>query len=348
MHCNDSWKYIENSLHPTDLPYPYHLIATSLHYFSLYIIISIILPSSTAIIVSIFIIQFSASLATLYLLYSFFLETFELDTRSSLVLIFIFDFIFISPYLLLATSEILFLFYQMLAWTCLVRQKYFFATISTAMTFALRFNGAFFVVGVILVLFLKWWKKRDLSPRLFTGVAVTGIIMFIIGFSSYILSWIYRGDFWLPLTTQIMKYQTMQEYATEGALSLPFLWWPTYFQYAIMSNSHIQLVLLMMAVFTFGLGFFSLLSLYKWSKRDVNEYVISLLFIYLCGFLGLNVVVSGRNFSRFLSYTFPIFSVIPIWLREHHLSSFTLVIFVIGAGIWGLFFNIIWWLTYPF
>ena len=124
-----------------------------------------------------------------------------------------YDFIFISPFLLLATSEILYLFYQILAWTYLMRRQYFFAAIATAMTFALRFNGAFFVVGVVLVFFLKWWKTKERSLRFLINVGLTGILMFVVGFSSFILSLLFSGDFWLPLTTQVVKYRNQNLYA---------------------------------------------------------------------------------------------------------------------------------------
>ena len=345
-YCNDSWRFIENSLNPTHPPYPYHPIATSLHYLVLYNIFSVILPSSVALVLSVFIIQFSASLITLYLLYNLFFEIFHLDRRQGLVLVFIYDFVLISPYLLLATSEILFLFYQMLAWTCLVRRHYFFAAISAAITFALRFNGAFFVVGLVLVLFLRWYEVKDISPRLLINVGLTGIMMFIIGFSGFLLSWLFNNDFWLPLTTQSVKYQATQGYVTNGAFSLPFFWWVTYFQYVILSNIPIESIYLIMAVITLGLGFFSLYLLLNWRKRQKSEHSTSLLLFFICGLLGVNIIVAGSNFARFLSYTFPIFPVIPLFSREYHLSFFLLLILTIGAGIWGIFFNIIWWTAY--
>ncbi|MHA2244528.1 MAG: hypothetical protein ACXADY_06130 [Candidatus Hodarchaeales archaeon] len=334
-------------MNPTHPPYPYHPIATSLHYLVLYIFISVLFPSKLAMILSIFIVQFSVSLITLYLLYNFFLESFHLDIRQSLVLVVFYDFIFISPYLLLAASEILYLFYQILAWTYLLRRQYFFAAIATAMTFALRFNGVFFVVGVVLVFFLKWWKTKDKSLKFLIKVGLTGIPMFIVGFSSFILSLLFSGDFWLPLTTQVVKYQTRQEYAAEGALSLPFLWWPTYLQYVILSNSLIESIYFMMAIIALVLGFFSLYALLKWSRQDNTEHPYSLSILFVCGFLGVNTVVSGSNFARFLSYTFPVFPVIPLLLRSYDLSSRNLLILLIGSGIWGLLYNIIWWMSYP-
>jgi hypothetical protein len=215
------------------------------------------------------------------------------------------------------------------------------------MTFALRFNGVFFVVGVVLVFFLKWWKTKDKSLKFLIKVGLTGIPMFIVGFSSFILSLLFSGDFWLPLTTQVVKYQTRQEYAAEGALSLPFLWWPTYLQYVILSNSLIESIYFMMAIIALVLGFFSLYALLKWSRQDNTEHPYSLSILFVCGFLGVNTVVSGSNFARFLSYTFPVFPVIPLLLRSYDLSSRNLLILLIGSGIWGLLYNIIWWMSYP-
>lgn len=215
------------------------------------------------------------------------------------------------------------------------------------MTFALRFNGAFFVIGMFLILFLKWWKTKEISLRLVISIVFSGILMFIVGFSSFILSWLFRGDFWQPLTSQSMQYQIMHEYATDGALSLPFLWWPRYIQYVLQSNSTFELLSLILALISLGLGFFSLYKLYRWLKDENTEYPYSLSLIFLCGFLGLNFIVSGRDFSRFLSYTFPIYPVVPLTFRDHDFSSLILLIVVIGAAIWGLFFNIVWWMTYP-
>lgn len=345
-YCNDSWRFIANSLNPTHPPYPYHPIATSLHHHVLYKIISVIIPSTPAITLSVLIVQFSASFLTLFLMYYLFLESFHLDTRLGLVLIAFYDFIFISPYLLLASSEILFLFYQVLAWTCFVRRQYFFAALATAMTFAIRFNGAFFLIGMILVFFLKWWKTKDISLRLLINLGLIGILMFIVGFSSFILSWFFRGDFWLPLTAQTIKYQSIFGYVENSPLSVPFLWWITYFQWVLLSNLSFELLYLIMGVFSLGLGFLSLYTLLKWSKKENREFQYPLTLIFICGFLGTNIVISGSNFARFLSITFPVFPVFPLWLRDHTPSSLQRYLLLVGAGIWGLLFNIIWWMTY--
>lgn len=345
-HCNDSWRFIANTLNLEQPPYPYHLLGTSIHYFIPYMIISVFIPLLPAITLSILIVQFLASLLTLYLLYQFFLETFHLPTQHALVLIALYDFVFISPFLLLAVSEILFLFYQLLAWTLFVRRRYFFSAIATAMTFALRFNGAFFVLGIVLVLFLKVWKSKVISAKLFVKVVITNILMFIIGFSSFIVSWFALGDFWLPLTSQSLKYQNSQGYASDGVFSMPFLWWITYFQWVVQSNSLIEIIYFILAVSTLVLGLISLYGLLKRLKEDDSELLFILTLIFICGFLGINFIVSGSNFARFLTYMFPIFPIFPLWLRNRNLSNFHIFILLFGSVIWGLLFNIGWWLTY--
>lgn len=140
---NDSLRYITNMLNPTSPPHPYHLLGTNLHYLVICIPLSLFFPSNFAITLAILLIQFVASLLSLYLLYFLFKDFFHLTPRKSLLLVFILYFIIISPYLLHATSEVLFLFYQLLAWTLLIQRRFFSAALVASITFALRFNGVF-------------------------------------------------------------------------------------------------------------------------------------------------------------------------------------------------------------
>lgn len=346
-HCNDSWRFIANTLNLEQPPHPYHPLGTSFHYYVPYMIFSIFVPLIPAITLSILIVQFFASLLILCLLYQFFLEIFQLTSKQSLVLVAVYDFLFISPFLLLAVSEILFLFYQLLAWSCFIRRHYFFSAIATAMCFAVRFNGAFFVVGMLLVFIIKGWKSEVISLRLLIKVGITTILMFIIGFSSFILSWAVFGDFWLPLKAQSLEYQKFQGYASAGLFSIPFSWWPSYFQWVVLSNSLFELLYFILGIFTLVLGLASLYKLFKWQSEDNTEYKYNLTLIYVCGFLGVNLLVSGSNFARFLSYTFPVFPIFPLWLLNRYLRDFDIFVLLFGSTIWGILFNVGWWMTYP-
>lgn len=73
---NDSPSFIDNMLHPTPPPRPYHLLGTSLHYLIIYIPLSVFFPSNFAITLAILFIQFSASLLSLFLLYNLFEDCF--------------------------------------------------------------------------------------------------------------------------------------------------------------------------------------------------------------------------------------------------------------------------------
>jgi hypothetical protein len=312
-----------------------------------YAFFSAFIPSLPALIFSVLIVQFSASLLTVYLLYHFFLENFSLDVRQSILVVIFIDSIFLSPFLILAVSEILFIFYQILAWTCFLRGRYFFAALSTAMTFALRFNGAFFVVGMFLMFFLKWWKSQDISPRLLLKTGVTLLLMFIVGFSSFIITAFGFGDFWLPLTSQLEYYLSDLEYVGGSVFSIPFLWWLRYIQWVIVSGSLMELLFLITTLATLVLGIFSLYALYKWMKEDRVEQRTQLPLLFVCGFLGANFIASGSNFARFLSFVFPVFPIFPLLIRNHNLSSRNQLILFIGSGIWALLFNIGWWMSYP-
>lgn len=346
---SDSAKFIANTLNLTPPPYPYHPIATSLHYFFFFVIFSVIFPENLAITFAVLLIQFTASLLALGLLYQQFIDTFHLTSRNSLILTAFYDFIFISPFLLLATAEVLFLFYQVLTWMLIVRKYYTFAAITTAMTFALRFNGAFFVIGVLLIAGNSWWKNRSFSLGLIARGIATGIVMFLVGFSSFIWSLYFNGDFWLPLTFQYEVFQMWGGYIGNKVASLPFLWWPIYIQWVLDSNSPLELIFLVNSFIILLLGLISLTMLIvniKKSNDPGDESWLNLTLLYFCGFLGNNIIVAGRNFPRFLSYTFPVFPVFPIMLRNHNLTSICQIVVVLGSGLIGLLMNTGWWMSF--
>jgi hypothetical protein len=345
-HCNDSWKFIANTLNPTPSPYPFHLIATSIHYLILYLILSMITSPQLALTLSILIIQFTASLLTIYLLYQFILHSFGLSNRQCLLLVAFYDLIIISPFLLLATSEILYIFYQLLSWTFLVRQRYSCAAIAAAMTFALRFNGAFFVVGILLVFFLKWWKTKKVSPKLLVSFCTTATVMFVVGFSSFILSWYASRDFWLPMNSQKEYYLRFIDPVSDNVFTVPFLWWPRYSQQALLSNSLPELLFYLTAVLALALGFMSLYMLIRWSKEENTELQHMLTIFFCSSFLGNNFVASGLNFARFIGISFPLFPVFPIWLKDKNLSKVSYYTLLLLSGIIGLSINIGMWLVY--
>jgi hypothetical protein len=227
-YANDSWKFLANTLNPVNPPYPYHLVATSLHFLLPYSIASLVFPPNLALQLSVLLIQYLAALFAVFLLYNFLFEFFKLNTNECLVLIVAFEFLFMSPFLILASSEILFLFYQMLAWTFFYHRRYFIAAIAASMTFALRFNGAFFIIGLILLYFVKWWKEKDLDMTQIIKIGITIVIMFFIGFSSFIQSWIVYNDFWLPLTYQNVVYRRFLDTKADEIFSIPFFWWLDY------------------------------------------------------------------------------------------------------------------------
>jgi hypothetical protein len=251
-----------------------------------------------------------------------------------------------SPFLLLASSEILFLFYQMLAWTFFTRQKYFFAAITSSMTFALRFTGAFFIIGLFLALAMKWWNKKDLSLNFAIKIVITSIIMFLIGFISFIQSWIVFNDFWLPLSLQNYVYQRVLNIKANEIFRIPFLWWLDYAYLIVHSSSIFELANFILGVLTFGLGLISIYKLIRWTQKERLEYQFKLTIIFLCGFLGINFLTSLSNYARFQCLIFPFFPVFPLLLQDHAFSSFSLKLISIGSIILGLLFNAIWWFTF--
>lgn len=340
-----------NSISP---PYPYHLLGTSLHYMVIYIPLSLFFPSNFAITLSVLLIQFIASLLSLYLLYFLFKEFFHLTSRKSVLLVFILYFIIISPYLLHATSEVLFLFYQLLAWTLLIQRRFFSAALAVSITFALRFNGAFFVLGFFIIVISEWWKNKSMDSRTIIYGSIGAILMFFIGFISFIVSWFSTGDFWLPLTSQSEVYRIYQGDQANVILSVPFFWWFGYIEWALASNSLMEILLLISGIATLILGIISLVKLYHVSSRSafnqengINPvYAEQMMIIYLCAFLGINTIASVNNFARFICFTFPIFPIFPLILEKREISSLNQIIIVTMSIFLGLTINIFLWLSY--
>ncbi|MFX0087391.1 MAG: hypothetical protein ACFFAU_17205 [Candidatus Hodarchaeota archaeon] len=345
-YANDSWKFIANTLDPVNPPYPYHLVATSLHFLLPYSIISLLLPPNIALYLSILLIQYLAALFTVFLLYNFLFDCFELKRNECLALIIAFEFLFMSPFLILASSEILFLFYQILAWTFFYHRRYLLAAIAASMTFALRFNGAFFVIGLLLVYIGKWWKEKDLDWTQIFKIGISIVSMFLIGFSSFIQSWVVYNDFWVPLTYQNVVYRRFLGIKANDIFGIPFFWWLDYVYWILSSSSIFELAYFILGVLTFGLGLFSVYKLIKWSQIEKLEYQYHLTIIFLCSFLGINFLTSVSNYARFQSTTFPLFPVFPLLFQDHNFSSLNLKLISIGSIMVGLLFNTIWWLTY--
>ncbi len=345
-YANDSWKFIANTLDPVNPPYPYHLVATSLHFLLPYSIISRLFPPNFALYLSILLIQYLAALFTVFLMYNFLLDCFKLNRNESLVLIVAFEFLFMSPFLILASSEILFVFYQILAWTFFYHRRHFMAAITSSMTFALRFNGAFFIIGLFLLYFGKWWKEKNLGVIHLLKIGISTVSMFFIGFSSFIQSWIVYNDFWVPLTYQNAVYRKFLGTKANEIFGVPFFWWLDYAYWMLSSSSIFELANFILGVLTFGLGIFSSYKLIRWSQIEKLDYQYELTIIFLCGFVGINFLTSVSNYARFQSIMFPLFPVFPLLFQDHNFSSNNLKLISIGSVMTGLLFNIIWWLTY--
>jgi hypothetical protein len=264
------------------------------------------------------------------------------------------DLIIISPFLLFAASEILFLFYQLLTWTLFVQRRFFSAALAAAMTFALRFNGAFFVLGFFILIITEWLKTKDISLRTILLGTLGTFLMFLIGFSSFIISWLYTVDFWLPLTTQQGAYRQYQGEKAIEIFSIPFIWWFGYIEWVLASNSLFEKILLISSLTTLILGLISLYMLFNRSlsrnktvETDINcNQTKQMLIIYLCGFLGLNTLASVNNFTRFFSYTFPLFPVFPLMFKKHNIGDLIQITLVLASIIIGLIINLIMWIEF--
>jgi len=347
---NDCRNFIANTLNLLNPPYPCHPIATSFHFFLPYSILNLILPTFFALTLGILITQYTASISALFLLNNLFKETFNLTKRNSLVLLLVIDLIVISPFLLMATAEILFLFYQLLAWTLFTKRKYFLSLISAAMTFAIRFNGAFFVLGIFIYFVYSWRKENTFSWKNIIFIIFTLSIMFIIGFSSFFLSWWAFDDFWLPLTSQYQAFQMWGGYTKNNIVNIPFIWWIDYIRWVFTSNSLLELLFLITASVSSILGFISIIALIvkrnKGSENNISHHQNALLLIFSISFIGLNIIESGRNMARFLSFTFPFYPILPIWFNNRQLKESFQVIIVLTSVFIGFVIIIVWWMFF--
>ena len=103
-------------------------------------------------------------------------------------------------------------------------------------------------------------------------IEITAVIMFLIGFSSFIQSWIMYNDFWLPLAYQNVVYRRFLDTKANEIFSIPFLWWLDYAYWIFHSSSIFELAHFILGVLTFGLGLFSVYKLIKWSQIEKLEY----------------------------------------------------------------------------
>ncbi|MHA2335487.1 MAG: hypothetical protein ACXAEU_25885, partial [Candidatus Hodarchaeales archaeon] len=244
----------------------------------------------------------------------------------------------------LATSEILFLFYQSITWFLFTKKKFLLSSLATAMTFALRFNGAFFVLGMFSVYFLNWFKEKRLSTVILIRICLGSIFMFLIGFSSFIWSYYFLDDFWLPLISEESAYIRWEGYTSGRVLSFPFIWWIDYLKWVILNESLLEFILFSMGLFLLMLGFISLYLLYSGRFSNINQdYRHSLFLLYAWGVLGVNIIVSGRNFSRFLISVFPVLPCLSIWPRNRSFSILLSLIIFISGLIVLIAVNLAWW-----
>ena len=343
-YANDTWKFIRNTLEITSPLYPYHLLGTSLHFVVPYYLFSIFLSPPTAMFITIVSVQFLASLLALLLLSTIFQEIFNLDKFTTINLILFFDFIIFGPYLILGTSEILFLLYQLLAWFFYTRNRYIISALFTAMTFALRFNGAFFVLGMASLFFYKWYKKKNYSLKLFFKTILTLIAMFFIGFLTFILCFIRYNDFFMPLTSETLFYQQYEGYASVRIFTIPFVWLSDYVNWVFLQHSPVEFLLLILTLFFIILELFSLYCLIQNQSSSINlDWNKQFLIIFLFSFLGLSVINSGRNFTRFCLFLFPILPCVAIWCKRTKFSTRTTIIFQVFGFLVCLIVNLIWW-----
>jgi len=241
-----------------------------------------------------------------------------------------------------------------LAWTLLIQRRFFSAALVASITFALRFNGAFFVLGFFIIIISEWWKNKLMDSRTIIYGSIGAILMFFIGFISFIVSWFSTGDFWLPLTSQSEVYRIYQGDQANVILSIPFFWWFGYIKWALASNSLMEILLLVSCIATLILGIISLVRLYHVSSRNVFNpenginpvYAKQMMIIYLCAFLGLNTIASVNNFARLICFTFPIFPIFPFFLEKRKISSLKQIIIITMSFILGLAINIFLWLSY--
>jgi hypothetical protein len=157
------------------------------------------------------------------------------------------------------------------------------------------------------------------------------------------------NDFFLPLTNEFTAYSTWESYVIDNQIIvLPFTFWPTYLEWVINKNELSEYLLLIAALVTFLLGFFSIVNYNKF-KSDIKSFnylkLNYMMILAIVNFLGVNIIVSGRNFARFMSFTFPIFPIIVYLISKLNLSNKIIILTGLCSFLLGLTLNIIWWIN---
>ncbi|MHA1992106.1 MAG: hypothetical protein ACW981_14220 [Candidatus Hodarchaeales archaeon] len=346
---NDSWKFLENTIQIENPPYPYHLVTSSFHFSFLYNILSLIFIPSFSLSIAVLAIQYLGSLLTVIILFLIVKEIFSLKEKEILLYIWLIDSVIFSLFFLLATAEILFILYQTLSFYLLIRKRYFFASISAGLSFALRFNGIFFVMGFFLILFMSIIKEEKKNLQKSLEIFIYSLILIIISLIPFIYSQLVVNDFFLPLTGEFTAYSTWESYVIDNQIIvLPFTFWPTYIEWVFNKNELSEFLLLIAALVTFLLGFFSFV-IYNKFKNDikgVNNFIFNhIVILAIINFVGVNIVVSGRNFARFMSFTFPIFPIIIYLISRLNLSNKNIFLTGLFSFLLGLTLNMIWWIN---
>lgn len=308
---NDSWRYLANTLELGTYPYPFHLIATSLHYWVIYQPTSLLLPSDVALTFAVLLVNYLASLVGLVLWGRILVEVFDLPPKVALLTTLTYDFALLSSFLLLAHSDVLFFLYQTMAWFCFHKRRFWPTSFFTAMTFATRFTGAFFVLGMVILFSLYWWTgNRELSPKIVVQTLVAGLLMFVVGFCSFLYSLLRHGDFWLPLTSQHSIYlQYTYHVGTEkpaSTFTAPFVWWVDYFEWVRRTSDVFYTAQFILGILVLIGSIGSILWLVHYSqKRKENKKALELLILCTTSQTALTMLSSGTNFVRFASFSFP-------------------------------------------
>lgn len=340
---NDSWNFVQNTIQIQNPPYPFHLITTSIHYYPMYFVLSSIIPKPIALSISILSIQYIFSLGTILLLYYTFKDLFPIADLSLLAMLWIIDTTIFATYFLLAMAEILFIFYQTLAWYLFIKKHYIFSFLALGMTAALRFNGYFFIGGFFVTILYYIYKNKDqlnydvLKAILYFPLCViTSIIPFV-------YSLVVAHDFFLPITSEYKSYSTWEAYIPDGhVIQIPFTYWPHYIAWVFTINSNEEYILLIIAIISFSLGFLSIIYLFWYGKRDNSDQKVNIKFLtilIIINFLGVNTVVSGRNYGRFFSFTFPIYPILMYLGLKLKFTNIKLLLFISLFFVIGILLN---------
>jgi hypothetical protein len=346
---SDSWKYIENMLSPLRPPYPYHLIGTSLHFLIPYTFLSNIFPASDSLTLSIIGVQFLASTGAVIIFYSLLLVFYKIKSGQALVITFLLDSCIFSLFVLQATSEILFLFYQALAWLSISKKHYYFGIFTAAMSFSLRFNGIIVLGTMLAFAMLHIQKNVEHSRMKIFEVVLVILIAIIISLFPYIWSFIGTGEFFTPLTSEIVAYQSLEYYARSWWINVPFIWWIDYVQQVFKLSDISEFKNLLLSVLAFILTLLSIIVLYIDQNKNIvlqKQFAKPLFFITTINFIALNTIVSGRQLARFISFTIPIFPILAFITpkigqitRKQILIYFLFVILTIISNLfyWSFF-----------